>query len=455
MRKTRVMKRGILFCSIFLVCLLSNAALGQQESLEGHWEGAIVRKNVARIVRVDFVREGDGLKAIFDLPDFLTYALRPQAVTYSPPRVTFRIPLVGEADLEVDNQRGEMIGVMGKSDPPVTIHLRRALKPIEVPISKEEVQFQNGDVTLSGTLVLPNTKGPHPAIVWIHGRGGRSREDTARVKIFARHGIASLIYDKRGGGKSTGNFATATVSDLASDAQAAVEFLAKRDRIDPKQIGLHGESAGGWIAPIVATRSKARLAFIMTSAGPSESVRDQQIHVYSYLLRWSDQKYSDEEIAAAQEYARHRMRVIYDNQGQAEYEASAARLKGMSAGKILLLPPPRDAEDISWLRRNGYDPAPDLKKITTPYLAFYGGKDAVVPPEENVKKLERYLTEAGNRDFKIVTIPGADHDLSYPDGPLAAEGAPAENRLWMWGRVAPAYVDVMLDWLLKHVKVAR
>ncbi|HVF92514.1 MAG TPA: alpha/beta fold hydrolase [Blastocatellia bacterium] len=446
------MIRSVLFNSILLfACLFSEGAFRQQGSLEGHWEGAVVRGNAVRIVRVDFVKEGDGLKAIFDIPDFLTWALRPQAVTYAPPKVTVRIPLMGDASLEVDDGKGEMTGVLGASTPPVTIHLRRALKPVEARIIKEEVQFQNGDVTLSATLVLPNTKGPHPAIVWIQGRGGRIREDTARVKIFAQHGIASLIYDKRGGGKSTGNFAAATMSDLASDAQAAVEFLSKREGIDPKQIGLHGESAGGWIAPLVAARSRVPVAFVMTSSGPAESVRDQQIHAYPYVLRWSDQKYSDEEIAAAEEYARRRMRVVYDRQGQAEYEASVARLKGMSAGKALLEPPASDAEDIDWLRRNGYDPGPDLKKITVPYLAFYGGRDGIVPPDENVKKLEKYLTEAGNRDFKIVTIPGTGHDLSYPDGPPAR----SENSPWMWGRVAPGYVDVMLDWLLKRVRVAR
>ena len=38
-------------------------------------------------------------------------------------------------------------------------------------IKQDEIQFKNGDVTLAGTLLLPLTKGTHPAIVILHGSG--------------------------------------------------------------------------------------------------------------------------------------------------------------------------------------------------------------------------------------------------------------------------------------------
>lgn len=44
-------------------------------------------------------------------------------------------------------------------------------------LRQEEVVFRNGDITLSGTLTLPNGKGPHPAIVRIHGAGGQTRRN--------------------------------------------------------------------------------------------------------------------------------------------------------------------------------------------------------------------------------------------------------------------------------------
>src|SRR5262250_875197 len=38
-------------------------------------------------------------------------------------------------------------------------------EPANSKFIEEEVTFQNGDVTLSGTLVRPLAKGPHPVIV--------------------------------------------------------------------------------------------------------------------------------------------------------------------------------------------------------------------------------------------------------------------------------------------------
>ena len=70
-----------------------------------------------------------------------------------------------------------------------------------------DVRFSNDDVMLSGTLVLPQSNGPHPGVVFIHGSGPQTREG---VKVFAdrfvSYGIAGLVYDKRGVGYSTGEF---------------------------------------------------------------------------------------------------------------------------------------------------------------------------------------------------------------------------------------------------------
>jgi pimeloyl-ACP methyl ester carboxylesterase len=437
-----------------LLCALSITATAQ-ESIEGYWEGAIVRDGAVRIVRVSFFKEGAAMKARFEMPDFISYGLRTMDVKQESGKVTLRIPMHGEVTLALDAAAGEMRGAAGGSLPPVSIHLKRAVRMAEIPVKREEVQFQNSDVTLSGTLIAPAVAGRHPVIVWIHGRGGTIREDSARAKLFAQHGVASLIYDKRGSGKSTGDLSKATINDLASDVIPAIAFLATRGDINPSQIGIHGESAGGWIAPIVATRSKPPVAFVMTSVGPAESLEDQQVHAYEYMLRLSDTKYGEDEIALAKEYARLRMRFIFRNEGQQEYEAAVGRVKGTRLAGLLIFPQAQDARDIDWLRRNNYDPAPDLKKITAPFLAFYGAKDYVVPPRENAKRLEGLLAEARNKDFKVVTIEGTDHDLSYEDGIRRTPGRGLEDYQWGWGRVAPLYVETMLDWLLKRVTVVK
>lgn len=72
---------------------------------------------------------------------------------------------------------------------------------------EKEVRFSNGEITLSGTVYLPSKTGPHPAVVFIHGDGPDIREGYRFfAELFARRGIAALIYDKRGTGASTGDW---------------------------------------------------------------------------------------------------------------------------------------------------------------------------------------------------------------------------------------------------------
>ena len=68
-----------------------------------------------------------------------------------------------------------------------------------VPSLEEQVKYQNGDVALAATLVTSGSGGPHPAVVFIHGSGRQTR-DYYRIFAdhFAKHGIAGLVYDKRG-----------------------------------------------------------------------------------------------------------------------------------------------------------------------------------------------------------------------------------------------------------------
>jgi alpha-beta hydrolase superfamily lysophospholipase len=102
-------------------------------------------------------------------------------------------------------------------------------------------------VALRGTLTLPATKGPHPVVVLLHGSGPARRPFGMWQYFLARHGIATLTYDKRGAGASTGDWQTASFEDLTADALAAVQFLRNRPHINPREIGLWGNSNSGWV----------------------------------------------------------------------------------------------------------------------------------------------------------------------------------------------------------------
>lgn len=113
------------------------------------------------------------------------------------------------------------------------------------PYQVTEVTFPNLEddtVVLSGTLCIPEESSFYPAVVLIAGSGPLNRDETMYghkpflviADHLARNGIASLRFDKRGSGQSTGNFVEATTADFASDAEAGIAFLRVQPRINPK-----------------------------------------------------------------------------------------------------------------------------------------------------------------------------------------------------------------------------
>lgn len=93
------------------------------------------------------------------------------------------------------------------------------------PYKAEEVTFKNAvdDLTLAGTLTIPETEGRHPAVILISGSGPQDRDETLMghkpflvlADYLSRRGIAVLRYDDRGTGASTGDFDSATTEDFA------------------------------------------------------------------------------------------------------------------------------------------------------------------------------------------------------------------------------------------------
>ena len=132
-------------------------------------------------------------------------------------------------------------------------------KEIEVLVSNEE-----SGITLSGTLSLPQKKGNPPIVILFPGSGAIDRNSSfGKFKPFkvisdyiAGKGIAVFRFDKRGVGKSTGDFSTATESDFVQDGYSVLEHLQGQYKINPKQIGLIGHSEGGLIASRLASKTK-------------------------------------------------------------------------------------------------------------------------------------------------------------------------------------------------------
>jgi pimeloyl-ACP methyl ester carboxylesterase len=64
-----------------------------------------------------------------------------------------------------------------------------------------------------------------------------------------------------------------------------------------------------------------------------------------------------------------------------------------------------------------YDPIPTLASLDVPLLALFGEKDENVVVSDNLPPMRAALERAGNRDFELFVVPGADHGLRLTPDP--------------------------------------
>ena len=96
---------------------------------------------------------------------------------------------------------------------------------------------------------------------------------------MARQGIATLRYDDRGFGESTGDLVNVTTEDFKNDALAGVEFLRKQF----KRVGILGHSEGGTIGLMLAAEGK--VDFVISLAGMVVSAEKTLMEQNRWMLQ--------------------------------------------------------------------------------------------------------------------------------------------------------------------------
>ncbi len=184
--------------SIFFISF--SPAWANPKTIVGHWEGAYGREGSIQPVMLDFILEDGNLLGTYDVPELEIYGEPIREIEQNYPSLSIRLTY-GVFTMHVSDDIGEMTGENKKWGPPLTLHLKRLPKPTITRFPREEIQFNNGPISVVGTLVMPPTAGPYPVFIVIHGSGVQGR-DVGYYSIwgdfFARHRLAALIFDKRG-----------------------------------------------------------------------------------------------------------------------------------------------------------------------------------------------------------------------------------------------------------------
>ena len=140
------------------------------------------------------------------------------------------------------------------------------------PPRTEQIVFHSGSFKIVGDLRLPAGRGPHPAILFVHGDGPNDRTSGVTyppiMERMESAGYATFAWDKPGTGESSGQIDRSRLGEQrAQIVLDAIEVLKARTEIDARKIGLWGISQAGYVMPRVLLASDD-IAFMIAVSCP-------------------------------------------------------------------------------------------------------------------------------------------------------------------------------------------
>src|SRR5688572_17992733 len=152
----------------------------------------------------------------------------------------------------------------------------------DYPIAVRDVSYANpkGD-RVSGFLIVPPTKGRHPAIVYAHGAGGDREEMVVQASWMAARGAVALVLtlppdepavDPAGWEAALAHQLDHTAATVVA-LRRAVDVLQSLPSVDPDRIAFVGWSAGARLGAILAGVERRIGSYALLSGGALPAAR--------------------------------------------------------------------------------------------------------------------------------------------------------------------------------------
>lgn len=361
-----------------LLSILLSWTASAQNAFIGIWNGKIDLGQTSLSLVFTISEDSEGkLSCSMDSPDQGAKGIVAEAVVKNDIVLDVNVPSIGA------NFNGILYGnsIFGKfsqfgNEFALTLNkgaeklLRPQTPKPPFPYSEEEVVFENkkAGAHLAGTLTIPdNFTADTPIVIMISGSGLEDRnEEIFEHKPFwviadylARKGIASLRYDDRTFGKSTGgDVENATTLDFLEDARSGIEYIKSRGYAN--HIGALGHSEG------------ANIAFML---GASKDV--------DFVISLAGVGVSCDEALAAQVNKTLELQGVDQRITAKEYR-----------DQVL-------AQGSSWLKWFiNYNPVPDISACACPVFAINGDKDIQVISSLNLTSISENLPKSDQNFVK-------------------------------------------------------
>ena len=281
--------------------------------------------------------------------------------------------------------------------------------------TRDAVSFQSKDgLNLAGDLYRPaNTKGL--ATVLVHGSGPQDRNGYASImavtaEALAERGHVVLTYDKRGVGKSLGDWSKMGFAALASDAISAMDWLAMQQDVG-SNIGLAGSSQAGWVvAKVIEQGAKPGHVHLLGAAGSALTVEEQNL--YNTQIRMRCAGIDEAEIRMALDQQKAFFEYVRTRRNPEKLDAQTKSANAYPALRDWLFPASADIDFDAgnWFTtlELAFDPIPVWENYDGRAVFVFSEHDDSTPTALATKRLEK-LPGAKKGNFEIINLPGTQH----------------------------------------------
>ncbi len=168
----------------------------------------------------------------------------------------------------------------GCNHQPATL-LKNRKDTVVLSYTIESVLFTNaqGD-TLNGWFLKPKNQAPVITLLQLHGNAG-TLYNQLKMSSFLKNGFQIFIFDYSGFGFSQGK---ASRNNLLTDALSALDYLKTREDVKGTKLVIYGQSLGGNLAPVVASKRQNETDGLVIEGGFS-TYKDMAAKKFGFIGR--------------------------------------------------------------------------------------------------------------------------------------------------------------------------
>lgn len=151
-----------------------------------------------------------------------------------------------------------------------------------VEVAVRSVEYASGDVQVPAVLFVPRDGGPHPAVLFVHGRSGLNERLLAQARRLAERGFAVLAPDYH-----TGRFIPENPVEhdpaTEQDVERGLDHLETVPGVRAEKVAVVGISRGGYHAALLATRRPEIAGVVGYYPHLANPNAPEPVQVYRYM----------------------------------------------------------------------------------------------------------------------------------------------------------------------------